>query len=213
MRSPTPTHPADATGSARPAGRRQADRVRLARILRERCSLRGEFRLASGEISPVYFDCKRATLDPEGLHLVADLMLDLVDDLRAKGTRIDAVGGPSVGADPILAGMAVRSYQRGAPLPAFLIRSKVKDHGTGRYIENDIPAGASVLLVEDVVTSAGSVRRALDRVVAAGLEVAAIACIVDRERGGEAALTPHPLHALFTRTELEAGLSPDPTTG
>ena len=193
---------------------RRRDRDRLARLLRERCYLRGEFKLASGEISPVYFDCKRATLDPEGLSLVADLMLDLIEDLRAEGVRIDAAGGPSVGADPITAGIALRSFQRGAALPAFLVRSQPKEHGTGRRIENDIPEGASVLVVEDVVTSGGSAQRAIDGIEAAGLRVAAIACIVDREQGGPAALAPHRVVSLFTRTELEDGLlSPPSPTG
>ena len=80
----------------RSAPHRQRDQGRLAELLRSRCYLRGRFKLAGGETSSVYFDCKRATLDPEGLSLVADLMLDLVDDLRAEGIRIDAVRGLGV---------------------------------------------------------------------------------------------------------------------
>jgi len=181
-----------------------ADRARLKAFLQERCFISGTFRLASGGTSNVYFDCKRATLDPEGLALVSDLMLDKVEELRGEGVRVDAVGGPSVGADPIAAGMALRSHQRGRPLPAFLVRAKVKDHGTGRRIENDIPAGAAVLVVEDVITSGGSVRDTLSSVLESGLQVAAVACIVDREAGGAEALAPHRLVSLFTRSELES---------
>jgi orotate phosphoribosyltransferase len=181
-----------------------ADRACLKAFLQERCFISGTFRLASGGTSSVYFDCKRATLDPEGLGLVADLMLDKVQELRGEGLRIDAVGGPSVGADPIAAGMALRSHQRGDPLPAFLVRRVVKDHGTGRRIENDIPAGASVLVVEDVITSGGSVKDTLAAILEAGLQVAAVACIVDREAGGTGALAPHRLVSLFTRSELES---------
>ncbi len=190
--------------AARPAARREADRLALSRLLRQRCFISGSFKLASGQTSTVYFDCKRATLDPTGLLLVADLMLDLVEDQRREGVRVDAVGGPSVGADPIAAGMALRSGQRGAPLPAFLVRHRAKDHGTGRLIENDIPAGASVLVVEDVITSGGSVREALETVSDAGLHVAAVACIVDREAGGADALKPHRLLSLFRRSDLES---------
>jgi orotate phosphoribosyltransferase len=182
---------------------RHADRERLRTFLRERCFISGTFRLASGRTSNVYFDCKRATLDPEGLALVADLMLDEVEALRRDGVRVDAVGGPTVGADPIAAGMALRSHQRGSPLPAFLVRRRVKDHGTSRRIENDVPKGASVLVVEDVITSGRSVKEALETVLAEGLEVAAVACIVDREEGGDEALAPHRLVSLFTRGEVE----------
>ena len=182
---------------------RQADRDNLRAFLLQNCFIKGTFRLASGATSNVYFDCKRATLDPHGLALIADLLLDVVEDLRAAGTAVDAVGGPSVGADPIAAGVALRSGQRQNPLPAFLVRRSAKDHGTGRLIENDIPAGSSVLVVEDVITSAGSVRESLATIQEAGLKIAAVACIVDREAGGAAALAPHPLISLFKRSELE----------
>ena len=182
---------------------RQADEDRLRSFLLENCFIKGTFRLASGATSNVYFDCKRATLDPLGLSLIADLLLDKVDELRQAGTTVDAVGGPSVGADPIAAGVALRSAQRENPLPAFLVRRKVKDHGTGRLIENPIPTGSSVLVVEDVITSAGSVLESLATIQEAGLKIAAVACIVDREAGGAEALAPHPLISLFKRSDLE----------
>ncbi len=187
----------------RDAATRNEDRQNLRTLLLKRCFIKGTFRLASGATSHVYFDCKRATLDPHGLTLASDLLLDMVEDLRAAGTPVDAVGGPSVGADPIAAGVAVRSAQRDMPLPAFLVRRKTKDHGTGRLIENDIPAGSSVLVVEDVVTSGGSVQEALVTIQEAGLKVAAVACIVDREAGGADNLAPHRLLSLFRRSELE----------
>ncbi|MFQ5768876.1 MAG: orotate phosphoribosyltransferase [Acidobacteriota bacterium] len=186
---------------------RSKNRRRLRQILLQRCYLKGRFRLASGATSNLYFDCKRATLDPEGIGLVADLMLDLVADLKAAGKSIEAVGGPSIGADPIAAGMALRSYQRGCPLPAFLLRSAVKDHGTARLMENDIPEGSPVLLVEDVVTSGGSALAAAETLAHSGYQVAAVACVVDRQQGGAAALAPHRLHALFTRADLEESRS------
>ena len=94
------------------------------------------------------------------------------------------------------------------------MRPRAKEHGTGRRIENDIPEGASVLVVEDVVTSGGSVRRAIEGIEASGLGVAAVACIVDREQGGAEALAPRRLLSLFRRLELEdGGLSRRPPTG
>jgi len=192
----------------RDAETRRMDRKRLRALLLERCFIQGTFTLASGATSSVYFDCKRATLDPAGLALISDLLLDMADDLRAGGTNVDAVGGPSVGADPIAAGMTLRSGQRGTPLPAFLVRRRAKDHGTGRLIENDIPEGSSVLVVEDVITSGGSVKEALATIREAGLHIAAVACIVDREAGGAQALAPYPLLSLFKRSELEQAEAP-----
>ena len=188
----------------REAEQRAQDRNHLKKLLQERCFIQGTFRLASGKTSSVYFDCRRATLDPQGLVLISDLLLDLVEDLRQGGLAINAVGGPSLGADPIAAGVALRSFQRQRPLPAFLVRSAAKTHGTGRLIENDIPAGTSVLVVEDVVTSGGSVRKAIDRILESGLVIAAVACIVDREEGGRQTLAPYGFHPLFTRSQLES---------
>ena len=95
-------------------------RSRLKTLIAEKCVLRGEFVLASGLRSKVFFDCKRVTLDPEGLHLIADLILDLIDDLaRRDGRPIDAIGGPTIGADPVVGHVAGRSWERahGAPAP------------------------------------------------------------------------------------------------
>ncbi len=88
-------------------------RSRLKALIGEKCILRGEFVLASGQRSKVFFDCKRITLDPEGLHLIASLILEMIDDLaRRDGRPIDAIGGPTIGADPVVGHVAGRSWER-----------------------------------------------------------------------------------------------------
>src|SRR5882672_5699832 len=95
---------------ARDAGGTLDTRGRLQTLIREKCILRGEFVLASGQKSSVYFDCKRATLDPEGLHLIATLLLEQIDRLESDDERrIDALGGPTIGADPVVGHVAGRS--------------------------------------------------------------------------------------------------------
>ena len=185
-------------------------RERLKTLITERCILHGDFTLASGQKSKVYFDCKRATLDPEGLHLIATLILDTVDRLeREDGAPIDAIGGPTIGADPVVGHVAGRSWERAAagkgqghPLRAFLVRKESKDHGTGRVIENDIPRGARVVVFEDVVTTAKSTLEAVAKVEQAGLVVAAVVAVVDREQGGEAALARYRYRPLFRKSEF-----------
>ena len=183
-------------------------RARLKALIAEKCILRGEFTLASGQKSSVYFDCKRATLDPEGLHLLGILLLEVIDRLeRDDGKRIDAIGGPTIGADPVVGHVAGASWARqgggaGHPVKAFLVRKASKDHGTGRLIENDIPKGSRVLVFEDVVTTAKSTLEAIATMEQAGLEVAAIAAVVDREQGGAEALAPRRFLPLFLKSEF-----------
>jgi orotate phosphoribosyltransferase len=183
-------------------------RDRLKTLIQEKCILRGEFVLASGQKSSVYFDCKRATLDPEGLHLIATLLLEQIDRLeRDDGSRIDALGGPTIGADPVVGHLAGRSFERastgaGHPVRGFLVRKASKDHGTGRLIENDIPAGSRVVVFEDVVTTAKSTLEAIATIEAAGLAVAAVVAVVDREQGGAEALARYRFLPLFRKSEF-----------
>ncbi len=190
-------------------------RDRLKALIAEKCVLRGDFVLASGQRSKVFFDCKRVTLDPEGVHLIASLILNLIHDLvRTDGRAIDAIGGPTIGADPIVGHVAGLSWQRATegtgtrvaaalrPLRGFLVRKASKDHGTQRVIENDIPRGARVLMFEDVVTTGGSTLEAITRAEEAGLEIAAVACVVDREQGGDKALARYRYHPLFKKSEF-----------
>jgi len=182
-------------------------RERLRALIAEKCVLRGDFVLASGQRSKVFFDCKRVTLHPEGVHLVAGLLLDFIEDLgRRDGRPIDAIGGPTIGADPIVGHVAGLSWERtalgGRPLLGFLVRKATKDHGTQRAIENDIPRGSRVVVFEDVVTTGGSTLEAIGRAEEVGLEVAAVVSIVDREQGGVEALARYRYHPLFRKSEF-----------
>jgi orotate phosphoribosyltransferase len=190
-------------------------RDRLKALIAEKCVLRGDFLLASGQRSPVFFDCKRVTLDPEGIHLIAGLILDFIHDLVRRDSRpIDAIGGPTIGADPVVGHVAGLSWERATrgsgthstpalrPLRGFLVRKATKDHGTGRLIENDIPKGSRVVIFEDVVTTGGSTLEAIARAEEAGLEVAAVVAVVDREQGGDARLARYLYHPLFKKSEF-----------
>ena len=190
-------------------------RDRLRTLIIEKCVLRGDFVLASGQRSQVFFDCKRATLDPEGVHLIATLLLDLIQDIAQEdGRPIDAIGGPTIGADPVVGHVAGLSWERAArrprrrgatgpaPLRGFLVRKAGKDHGTRRLIENDIPRGARVVIFEDVVTTGGSTLEAIARAEEAGLEIAAVVSVVDREQGGAEALARYRYRPLFKKSEF-----------
>ena len=186
-------------------------RERLKQLIKERCVLHGDFVLASGQRAKVYFDCKRATLDPEGIDLIATLILNTVDRLaRDDGRPIHAIGGPTIGADPVVGHVAGRSWQRttdgggdgNRTLKGFLVRGGSKDHGTRRVIENEIPRGSRVVVFEDVVTTGGSTLEAIRKVEEAGLEVAAVIAVVDREQGGADALAKYRYLPLFRKSEF-----------
>ncbi len=145
--------------------------------------LRGRFQLASGAWSDYYLDLRRTTLDPAGLAAaVAALWGPLA------GAGVSAVGGPTLGADPLVAGLILEAGRRGEPIQGFLVRSAVKDHGTARAIEGHCAPGARVAILDDVVTRGGSILRAVDAARAAGAEPVLTLALVDREEGGREAL-------------------------
>lgn len=160
----------------------------------------GEFTLASGATSNFYFDGKQVTLDPEGALLTAELLADwLARD------RPDALGGPALGACPIVSATGVVARQRDLPLKLFYVRPQAKDHGTGRRIEGPpLPEGTRAILVEDTITTGGSLLEALHAAREAGLVVETVYCLLDREEGGAENLRRHgvTLKAIFKRSEL-----------
>jgi len=147
--------------------------------------MKGEVTLASGKKSNFYFDCRMVTLDQEGAHLAAQAMLDVIVQLGAS-----AVGGMSIGADPLVSTIGNVAYGRGVPLKLFYVRKEPKKHGTRKLIEGaGLSAEDKVVIVEDVTTSGGSSLKAANAVRDEfGAEVAAIVTIVDRQEGAEAAL-------------------------
>jgi orotate phosphoribosyltransferase len=176
-------------------------REELYALLAERAMRFGSFVLSSGRTSDFYFDGKQVTLDGRGLHLVATLVLQ-----RCRAIAATAVGGLTLGADPIASGVAALSGgDDGPPLRAFIVRKEVKQHGTGRAIEGPpLGAGDRCALVDDVITSGGAFLTALDSVSPTGAEVLEAICVVDREEGGREALAERglALHALFLRSEF-----------
>ena len=168
-------------------------------LLRARSILKGQFTLASGRTSDYYIDCRRTTLDAEGANLIGRAILDLLAD---EAIRPAAVGGLTMGADPIATAVSVLSWQAGDPIPAFLVRKSGKDHGTRRRIEGCFPKGGDVLIVEDVVTTGGSTLDAISAVEDEGGRVAAIVAVIDREEGGREALSKYRFFPFFRAKDL-----------
>src|SRR5688572_2014840 len=174
-------------------------RTRLLEIVREKALRRGTFTLASGKTSDYYLDCRLVTLDPEGLFLMSRLILE---DL--KDSSVEAVGGLTLGADPIAAGVAAISHLEGRPVRAFLVRKEMKSHGTQKRIEGAPLEGARVAIVEDVMTTGGSAKEAIVQAEAAGAKVERVYCLVDRLEGGAAELRSkgYAVKPLFEVTEV-----------
>lgn len=176
---------------------------RLKELVLEFSYQKKEVRLASGRISDFYFDGKQTTLHPEGAHLVAQLILEKI---RQDFPEAEAIGGPTLGADPMASSVAVMSYQQGMPLPAFIVRKEPKGHGTMSWIEGarHLHQGMKVVLLEDVITTGGSILKAADRVKEAGLVPIGIVVLVDREEGGRENLESQGLKvaSLLTKSAL-----------
>lgn len=152
---------------------------RLLQLFDERAILRGDFVLASGIRRPCYFDGRLVTLWPEGAYLVGKIMAPLFREAGA-----EAVGGMTVGADPIASAVALISHLEGSPLPAFIVRAEVKKHGTHKRIEGPLKPGSRVGIVDDVITSGGSVLRAIEAVEEEGCKVVKVVVLLDRKEGG-----------------------------
>lgn len=166
----------------------------------------GEFTLASGRKSHFYFDSKKTTLLPEGAYLAAT---EILGTIRRHGIEADAVGGMTLGADPLVCAVAALSHIDGPPLRAFIVRKETKAHGTGRAIEGNLEPGSRVIVIDDVLTTGGSTRRAIEAAEAAGHEVVAVVCLVDREEGGAERLERWPFYPLFRRHEIFDASAPE----
>ena len=177
------------------------DHDRLREILQKKSLKKGDFTLSSGKKSSYYLDCRLTTMDPHGALLIARLILKKIRDT---GIQADAIGGLTLGADPISASVAVVSALENSPLNAFIVRKEAKGHGMQRFIEGyDGPPGSRVVVVDDVCTTGDSIMRAAERAEEAGYTVVATFCIVDREEGGsETVRKKYPLYALFTAKDL-----------
>lgn len=173
-------------------------RGELLKLIQEKAVRKGEHTLSSGKKSDYYIDGKQVTLDPQGILLVAKTILSMFH-----GIQVDAVGGPTLGADPIAAAVALLSSQTGRPLKAFIVRKEEKKHGTQKRIEGpELQSGDRVVVVEDVITSGKSVLDAIQAIEKMKCRVVKIICLVDREEGAGELLARYDFSPIFTRTEL-----------
>ena len=163
---------------------RTETRRELRNLLDARSARTGEITLSNGAKSNFYFDCKPVTLSADGSYLVGTAFLDALDELPELP---EAVGGLTHGADPIVSAMVVLSHVRGRPIQGFYVRKEAKGHGTRQRIENPPKPGTKVVIVDDVVTTAGSLLKAVREAREAGCEVVGVMALVDREeQNGEA---------------------------
>ncbi|NPA49429.1 MAG: orotate phosphoribosyltransferase [Thermodesulfobacteria bacterium] len=158
---------------------------KLFNLLYERSFLYREegFKLASGKVSPYYLDCKKTTLAAEALPLIGKLLWQEV-----KRFSPEAVGGLTLGADPLVAAVCFEAGLAGQKIEGFIVRKEAKGHGTRRFLEGNVAPGMHAVILEDVVTTGGSSLKAVSRAREAGLEVRAVVALVDREEGGREAI-------------------------
>ncbi|XOF33469.1 MAG: orotate phosphoribosyltransferase [Candidatus Electrothrix sp. YB6] len=179
------------------------ERRRLKELLLEKSYRKGTFTLTSGKTSDFYIDGKQTTLDAEGGYLCGRLLFRLI---REASDLIAGVGGMTLGADPLVTAVSVVSHLEGEPIPAFIVRKEAKGHGTGNFLEgkNNLQPGCFVALVEDVVTTGGTLIKVIERVENEGFKVGLVVTVVDREEGGADVLAQagYPLKSIFTRTQL-----------
>ncbi len=180
------------------------DRDRLKLIVRELSYEHRLVTLASGRQSDFYFDGKQTTLHAEGGYLVGKLFYETIKDVD----EVQAVGGITLGADPIATATSIAAHLDGRSMHAFIIRKEPKGHGTGQWLEGrkNLPAGTKVIIVEDVVTTGRSSLKAVRRAEEEGLVVLGIVTLVDREEGGRENIEKEGywLRTIFTRSELVA---------
>jgi orotate phosphoribosyltransferase len=161
------------------------DRSRLIALLATRSTRRGQFTLASGKTSTLYIDARLTTMSPEGLSLIGAIGLET---LRNESWEVDAVGGLTLGADPIAYAISYTSAASKKPIRAFTVRKQAKEHGTGKLIEGPFNSGDRVAIIEDVITTGRSALQAIDAVRSAGGTIAGVLALVDREEGGREAI-------------------------
>jgi len=176
-------------------------RDRLLVLLRTLAFQEREVVLSSGRKSNFYIDCKQVSLDAEGATLIGELFHAVIDEIAPHAV---AVGGLTLGADPLATATSVVSFQRGRPRAAFIVRKEPKGHGTNQWLETTkLAPGADVVIVEDVVTTGAATLKAIERARLAGLHVVAALGLVDRLEGGrEAVVKETPLTTLFTRRDF-----------
>jgi orotate phosphoribosyltransferase len=165
----------------------------LKKLLKETGAVKtGEFILSSGKKSNFYVDCRKVTLHPQGAKLIGKIILD-----KIKGIKVDAIGGLTLGADPITSAVVTLS-----DIPGFIVRKKAKEHGTQQRIEGLIETGWNVVIVEDVATTGASALQAIEAAETVGAKVVKVIAVVDREEGAADALKAYDFDPIFKKSEL-----------
>jgi orotate phosphoribosyltransferase len=182
-------------------------REELRQLLIQKSVCQGDFTLASGAKSDFYVDARVTTLDPRGATLIGKVGWNLLRKTASElGYKVDAVGGLTMGADPIALSIGVTAYADNPEAfpQVFTVRKKVKEHGRHKLIEGNFAKGNSVVIIEDVITTGGSAMQAIDAVESEGGRVAFVVALVDRQEGGRAAIEArgHKVVAIFTRADL-----------
>ena len=175
-------------------------RQELLEVLARKSFRLGDFQLSSGGTSDYYIDCRTTTLDARGAQLVGEVFLD---QIREQGWEADAIGGLTMGADPIVVAVAVTSGK----MNGFLVRKSEKQHGTGQRIEGFRGKGARVVIVDDVCTTGGSTVQAIETAREFGFEIVGAICLVEREEANgrpavEKAAAPAPFISIFTAADV-----------
>ncbi len=137
------------------------------------------FQLTSGQMSSIYIDCKKVSLDPEGAFLIGEQIFARICDLPVEG-----VGGMTLGADPIATAVSLTSFLKNQPIRAFIVRKAPKGHGSRQQVEGDLTPGAHLVVVEDVVTTGGSTLQTLEVLRGEGYSVLKVIALIDRQEGG-----------------------------
>ncbi|MDY6934161.1 MAG: orotate phosphoribosyltransferase [Spirochaetota bacterium] len=182
-------------------------RERLFNLLYSRSFLYREdppFKLANGGVSPYYFNCKTITLDPEGCFLSGKLVFQAI-----KGFNIDAIGGLTLGADPISLSTILEAFQNSIRISPLIVRKEPKKHGTSRWIEGNLEGVQRAVVVDDVITTGQSTITAIDRLRDLGIEIASVVVLIDREEGGRENIeaTGVEVISLFNRTDFDLKMS------
>jgi len=160
------------------------EKIELLQILKTDAFFREKITLSSGKESDYYIDARRVTLHPKGAYLCAKVILDMIKDIP-----LQALGGPTIGADPLVGAIAAVSYQQNKPLNTFIIRKAPKPYGKQQQVEGPLlPKGAKVVIVDDVATTGKAFLQSLDVLRPMGINVVKAVCIVDREEGASEAL-------------------------
>lgn len=179
-------------------------RQRLLDVFKARAFSFGDFTLASGKKSTYYINSKKAIFHSEAVWLLGEVLYEQSQDLK-----VDAAGGLEVGAIPMAAVLAQRYHQAGRTLEGFFVRKEAKKHGSQERIEGVLKAGMRVAVLDDVLTTGGSVLQAIGEIEKAGAEVAAVLCIVDRLEGAREALAKYEYRPIFTIRDF--GVAPPGT--